>query len=206
MPGYNSDCRINAASNAAGSEVTTLIAMEKFLASIEKRGYAIAYATLRHREDALDAVQDTMLQLVRHYRDKTEEEWKALFYRILHNKINDTFRKRKLSGALFGWLPQRRRNADDDNSESNEESFDNVPSPHSSTPEASVEQGRQAEALQNAVAQLPKRQREAFVLRCWEGFSTIETANSMGCSEGSVKTHYSRAMERLRTLLKEYQL
>lgn len=184
-------------------EANDLSLMEKFLIAIEKRGYAVAYTALGHREDALDVVQETMLQLVRRYRDKTEDEWKALFYRILHNKINDTFRKRKLTRGLFGWLPQRYN--DDSDQENTGDPFEQVPSPRGTTPDAGLEQERQAQALQTAIAQLPRRQREAFVLRCWEGFSTTETASTMGCSEGSVKTHYSRAMSSLRNLLEAHQ-
>lgn len=184
--------------------MANLSAMEKFLVAIEKRGYAVAYSGLGHREDALDAVQDSMFQLVKRYADKTEPEWKALFYRILHNRINDTLRRRKLNNVLFGWLPYRQ--TEDEKAQSHDDLFDKVPATPGNSPDSAMEQERQASALQEAVAGLPRRQREAFVLRCWQGFSTSETANSMGCSEGSVKTHYSRAMESLRTTLKEYQL
>jgi len=180
---------------------TDLLLMERFLASIEKRAYAVAYTALGHRDDALDAVQDTMLQLVRRYSDKTEIEWRALFYRILHNKINDTFRKRKVKDKLFAWLPWNESNEED----GRENPFDKVSSPQTNDPEAKIEQDRRIEALSAALGKLPGRQREAFVLRCWEGYSTIETAEAMACSEGSVKTHYSRAMNSLRVLLEEYQ-
>ena len=183
-------------------KLNDLFLMEKFLAAVEKRAYAIAYTALSHREDALDVVQDSMLQLVRRYPNKTETEWRALFYRILHNKINDTFRKRKLTNALFPWLP---RFQNDKGYENDGDPFDKLPATDGSTPDAGMEQHRQAKMLQGAIARLPGRQREAFILRCWEGFSTKEAASSMGCSEGSVKTHYSRAMESLRELLKEYE-
>lgn len=171
--------------------------MDSFLASVERRAFAIALTVLRDREEALDAVQDAMLRLVRHYGHKPEMEWPPLFYRILNNRIHDSFRNRKRHGRLF-W----QGSADDDFGSDLVAQF---PDPARNEPAAQLERGRRLGALQLAVGELPRRQREAFLLRCWEGLSTEDTARAMRCTQGSVKTHYFRALRALREKLEDFQ-
>jgi RNA polymerase sigma-70 factor (ECF subfamily) len=179
-----------------------LQSLEQFLASIERRAFSIARSSLGNREDALDVVQEAMTQLVARYSNKNPDEWRPLFYRILQSKINDLHRRHKVQNKVKGWLNKFRDK--DDGSEVEEDPFQNVPGPGHYAPHSQHETGRQLEVLQSALAALPARQQQAFVLRCWEGFSTTETATTMKCSEGSVKTHYSRAIHSLRATLGEH--
>lgn len=170
--------------------------MEGFLRAVERRGLLMARLALRHDDDAFDAVQDSMLRLVQRYGARPESEWRPLFYRILRNRISDIRRRRRLTGRLFGWLAP---------SEDGSDPLEDIPGPASSDPAQAVAGGQRTEALVAAVGRLPERQQEAFMLRCWEGLSTAETAAAMGCSEGSVKTHYFRALHHLQQELEDYR-
>jgi RNA polymerase sigma-70 factor, ECF subfamily len=175
-------------------------ALGRFLASVEIRAFRIARASLRHQEDALDAVQDAMLQLARAYATRPPEEWKPLFYRILDNRVRDLQRRRTVRARIMAWLPGRSDEGDD------EASQDPVARAASLEPEPPrVLEGDEAmRALERALADLPHRQRQAFLLRCLEGLDVAETAAAMGCSQGSVKTHYFRALQTLRERLGEF--
>ena len=155
----------------------------------------MAVVSLGNNDDALDVVQEAMMQLASRYAAKPGDEWKPLFYRILHNKINDLHRRNAVRNRFKGWL-HTFRNSENENTD--EDPFQNVAAPEHMSPETRHENAQQMEQLERAISALPARQRQAFMLRCWEGFSTVETAQSMGCSEGSVKTHYSRALHALR--------
>ncbi len=181
-------------------EAPALISMDKFFATVERRAYAMAYAALRDRDEALDVLQDAMLRMVRHYRHKPPADWLPLFYRILNNRINDSFRARKTHRRLFGWL-----GGTDTEDENDPDPLEQIADPARDTPMERFEQERRVLALERAVGQLPRRQREAFVLRCWEGLSTEHTAHAMGCTQGSVKTHYFRALQNLREQLEEFR-
>ena len=174
-------------------------ALDGFLASVQGRAFAMARAALGNADDALDAVQDSMLQLIKSYADRGEDEWRKLFYRILNNKINDQFRRRKLHRRFSGLLPGMA-----DHSTSGQDSiadpFDNIAAAEGG-PALCLQRERTLSSLHLQITRLPRRQREAFMLRCWEGFSTRETAQTMACSAGSVKTHYSRALKALRRQL-----
>ncbi len=178
--------------------VLELQSLDNFLISVEKRAYRMAMVSLMHREDALDAVQEAMTHLVIRYRDKSWEEWRPLFYRILHNKIMDVHRKRKLQSRFSGWLGGFR--SEDEDGEPQDPIL-NAPGPDYLAPEQSNQTAEEIARLDEAIRSLPARQQQAFMLRCWEGLSTIETAQTMRCSEGSVKTHYSRAMHALKSKL-----
>lgn len=170
-------------------------ALDRFLLSVEKRAFRIARIAVRHDDDALDIVQDAMLQLARRYAERPSEEWRPLFYRILQNRIRDCQRRRKVRARVMAWLPGWKS--------AEEEAGD----PYESVPDAApqpVELLKTDQALivlEQALAQLPGRQQEAFALRNFEGMDVAETAAAMGCSEGSVKTHYSRAVHTLRERL-----
>ncbi len=176
--------------------------LENFLVSVERRAYRMAYASLGHREDALDVVQESMTQLVARYSNKAADEWRPLFYRILQNRINDLHRSHKIQNKFKGWLTRFRDK--DSGIDSEPDPIENVPGPDSGSPHQQHERSKQIGVLQNALVALPERQKQAFMLRCWEGFSTAETASVMKCSEGSVKTHYSRAIHSLRATLGEH--
>jgi RNA polymerase sigma-70 factor, ECF subfamily len=172
-------------------------AMERFLAEVEKRAYQLAWLALRHEDDALDAVQDAMLQLCRSYADRPAAEWRPLFFRILVNKVQDQRRRRSVRGRWLAWWPQR-QHEDDDASD-----------PIDTTPDTRQEPLRQLAGenalrlVAGAVQALPPRQQEAFLLRNVEGLDIAGTALAMGCSEGSVKTHYFRALQALRAAVGE---
>jgi len=181
-------------------EQTQTRALNQFLAGVELKAFKIAQAALRHEDDALDAVQDAMLQLARAYSDRPPEEWKPLFYRILENRIRDMQRRRTVRGRVMAWLPVRNDEDDDD--------YDPVaqaPSPEPQ-PVRRLEIDEAVGALEQALQQLPRRQQQAFLLRALEGLDVAATAQAMGCSEGSVKTHYFRAVQALRAQLGELYL
>jgi RNA polymerase sigma factor (sigma-70 family) len=171
--------------------------MNAFLAQVERRAFRMAELNLGHREDALDAVQDAMLRLVKHYSDKPAQEWTPLFWGILRRRIVDLQRRRKVRSIMVGWLGGRDEDGED---LPMWEPADTGPGP--------LERLHDAQSYADmaaAVKLLPQRQREAFMLRVLEGLDVAETAQAMGCSEGSVKTHLSRALQRLRDQLEDWR-
>jgi RNA polymerase sigma-70 factor, ECF subfamily len=178
--------------------MTTSRALDQFLQSIEKRAFKIAQLGLRNDDDALDAVQDAMMKLVQSYAARPAEQWRPLFYRILANRVRDLQRRRTVRGRFMAWLPLR--DAEDEGDEI--DPIAQAPSPEA-TPARRLEIDEAMGALESAVAALPARQQQAFLLRNFEGLDVAETATAMGCSEGSVKTHYFRALESLRARLDE---
>ena len=173
-------------------------ALNQFLAGVELKAFKIAQAALRHEDDALDAVQDAMLQLARAYADRPAQEWKPLFYRILENRIRDMQRRRTVRGRVIAWLPFR---GDEDDEEP--DPIAQAPSPEPQPPRR-LELEQAVGALEKALGGLPRRQQQAFLLRTLEGLDVVQTAAAMGCSQGSVKTHYFRALQRLRAQLGEF--
>jgi len=173
------------------------VAIEAFLREVETRAFRIAVMNVRDRDEALDIVQDCMIRLVRRYSGRPSEEWRPLFYRILQNRIRDVQRRRTVRSrvlSFFGGL------------ESDEE-YDPIvaaPGPEADNPLDQVLAQDAMRALEQALLVLPPRQREAFALRNFEGLDVAQTAVAMNCTEGSVKTHYSRAVHRLRELLREH--
>ena len=141
-----------------------------------------------------------MLSLVRSYGGKPSDEWKPLFYRILDNRVRDMQRRRTVRGRVMSWMPFQ------SNDEDSDEVFDPIAAAPSLAP-AVVEKLQMDEAigvLEEKIAALPDRQRQCFLLRNFEGLDVAETAAAMGCSEGSVKTHYFRALQTLRAELGEF--
>jgi len=173
-------------------------ALNQFLAGVELKAFKIAQAALRHEDDALDAVQDAMLQLARAYADRPEQEWKPLFYRILENRIRDMQRRRTVRGRVIAWLPFR-----GDEDEEEPDPIAQAPSPDPQPPRR-LELDQAVAALEKALGELPRRQQQAFLLRTLEGLDVAQTAVAMGCSQGSVKTHYFRALRALRAQLGEF--
>jgi len=169
--------------------------MNRFLASVERRALSMAEISVRDREEALDIVQDTMIRLVRSYGDRPAEDWAPLFFRILTNRIRDTHRRHKVRNRVMSWFGR-----------GDEDDYDPIasaPDPDGASPREELEAEESHAALLAGVAALPARQREAFMLRSLEGLDVATTAKAMGCSAGSVKTHYSRALHALRACLEE---
>jgi RNA polymerase sigma-70 factor, ECF subfamily len=175
------------------------LTLNQFLASVELKAFKIAQIALRHEEDALDAVQDAMFQLARAYGGRPSSEWKPLFYRILENRIRDVQRRRMVRGRVMAWLPFRRGGDEDDLPDPVEQAASPDPAPA-----RRLELNEAMQALEKAIQGLPNRQQQAFLLRSLEGLDVAQTAAAMGCSEGSVKTHYFRALQALRAKLGEF--
>ena len=171
--------------------------LSDFLKNAEKKAFKRAYYHVRDEDAALDIVQDSMIKLCTHYADKPITELPLLFQRILSNTVLDWFRRQKTRNALFS-------NMSDFGSDDGESDFDLMEVNSNATENASVESAEQwigrvqtLEHIETAIMALPPRQREAFLLRYWEELDVAETAAVMGCSEGSVKTHCSRAIQAL---------
>jgi RNA polymerase sigma-70 factor (ECF subfamily) len=166
-------------------------ALNRFLAEVETSAFRLARAAVRDRDDALDIVQDAMLTLARKYGRKPPEQWRPLFFRILQNRIRDFYRRRSV----------RRRLEDESDRARHIDQADGGPG---DDPIVRVTLFRAARQLEEAVTRLPLRQQQTFLLRALEGMNVRETAHAMRCSEGSVKTHYSRATRALREALEEH--
>lgn len=168
--------------------------MDAFLASVERRALRIAEISTGNRDEALDVVQDAMLQLAKRYSQRPAEEWPSLFYRILENKIRDWQRRRTVTRRVFFWRANDEGDEDGD-------WLDAVADPGQPDAQDQLQRQQALRKLEQALTRLPPRQREAFELRIWHGLSVEETAQAMACSEGSVKTHLFRALAALRTEL-----
>jgi RNA polymerase sigma-70 factor (ECF subfamily) len=173
-------------------------ALERFLAGIERRAYRIAQLALRDHAEAQDAVQDAMIRLVRNYAGHPEAQWRPLFYRILRNRITDSQRRRKVRNAVMAWWAAGE--AEDDAADPLESAVD-----PGGAPDAVLEGEELLARIEQALAGLSSRQREAFLFRNFEGMDVAQTAVAMGCSEGSVKTHYFRALQALQEVLGEWK-
>ena len=175
-------------------------ALESFLAEVERKGFRMAQIALRHEADALDVVQDAMMQLAHRYSTRPPEEWRPLFYRILENRIRDVQRRRMVRQRVMSFMPWR---ADDEDEAPDpiEQAADQGP-----TPAAQIESDQMMQALGQALTELPARQRQAFLLRNVEGLDVADTAAAMKCSQGSVKTHYFRALQALRLKLGDFSI
>jgi len=171
--------------------------LNRFLADVEKRALRIAEINIRDRDEALDLVQDAMIKLARNYADRPEFEWTPLFYRILQNRIRDWQRRRAVRNRVMVWFGKGNEDQDYDPVAAAPDLAGRAPDEELQTQEA-------MQSLEGAIAKLPARQREAFMLRMFEGLDVAGTAVAMGCGEGSVKTHYSRAVHSLRETLGEH--
>ena len=176
--------------------------LTEFLKGVEKRAFKRSVYHVRNHESALDIVQDSMMKLAEHYGHKPVDELPMLFQRILSNCTLDWFRRQKVQNALFSNLSDfEGANEDEDfnlletvvnaNNSDQNESAENLTARAQTLREIEIE-----------IAQLPARQREAFLMRYWEEMDVAETATAMGCSQGSVKTHCFRAVHALASALK----
>lgn len=173
--------------------------LDRFLQDVEKRAYRIAEIAVRNPDDALDIVQDSMLQLARAYGARPSDEWKPLFYRILQNRIQDCRRRRKSRSRVIAWWTGGARDEGDEQPDPIEQAAGDEPEPS-----RRLMNDEAMAALERALRELPERQQQAFLLRSLEGLDTAQTATAMGCAEGSVKTHYFRALNSLREKLGEH--
>lgn len=172
------------------------VLLNKFLADNEKRAFRMAQFATGNRDDALDIVQEAMIKLVNKYQHLPEQDWPPLFHRIVQRQIADWYRSKSIRQKFFGWLPNT-------NDQQSGTTFEQVEDVAARSPDIHLLNEQAIQLLQTALQQLPLRQRQAFLLRCWQGLNTAETAAAMGCSTGSVKTHYHRALNVLRNKLGE---
>lgn len=149
-----------------------------------------------NEDDALEIVQDAMLKLAQRYAAREEQEWGPLFHRILQSRIRDWYRRSKVRNQLRIWFG---------GAEDEDDPLENQPGRVTDGPLRQLESERFGNDLERALSALPNRQQQVFLLRVWEGMSVDETAAAMGCSAGSVKTHYSRAVHALRKQLEDFQ-
>ena len=176
--------------------------LSDFLKSVEKRAFKRTVYAVRDDEAALDIVQDSMIRLAEKYADRPPSEWPMLFQRIMTNATMDWFRRQKVRNAVVQNLSDF-EGADDDGDFDLLESLQSVEGALGSESAAdSVSREQILLVIELEIAELPARQREAFLLRYWEEFDVAETAEVMGCSEGSVKTHCSRAVHALAKALR----
>ncbi len=184
-------------------EETTLASPQQlscFLESIERRAFKQAMFAVHDEEAALDIVQDAMLKLAEKYGDRPDEEFPMLFQRILQNTIRDFYRRSKVR-SMWTTLLSAFSPDDDEDHDPLETLAADEDDAGPRTPESKLLQAQTLNLIEDEIKKLPTRQREAFLMRYWEDMDVAETAAAMGCSEGSVKTHCSRATHTLATAL-----
>ena len=197
MDDMNLAAALNPDATVAARVLQLPATIELFLAQVQRRAFRAAEFSLGNADDALDAVQDAMLRLHQHYRQQPAAEWAPLFWGILRRRITDLQRRRKVRSIVVGWLgTPGMEDADAPVWE---------PADPLADPAREVASRAAYADLGRALRALPRRQREAFMLRVLEGLDVGDTARAMGCSEGSVKTHLSRAMEALRRQLEDWK-
>ena len=185
-------------SNAADASVLKSTAesrLKNFMHEVTGRALVMMESATQNQHGmAMDLVQEAFISLHKSYADKSTEEWYPLFYTILNNKLQDWRRKEARRAQPFSFF--RKVSLEEDDIELNDVVDEATPNPFEL-----IDQAVTAEEIQEAIAQLPARQQQAFMLRAWEGFDTHTTAQIMNCTEGSVKTHYHRAIQGLRASL-----
>ncbi len=170
--------------------------MDGFLAGVEKRALRMAEFTTGNRDDAMDLVQDAMLGMVRRYASRQPDDWPPLFYRILQNGIRDWHRRAVVRRRWHQWFP--------DSDDSAQDRINTMADPDAAGPAEHLARSQAGKALLTALSLLPLRQQQVFMLRVWEGLNVAQTARAMSCSQGSVKTHYFRAVHRLKEELEDH--
>ena len=176
--------------------------LSEFLKSVEKRAFKRSVYHVRNEESALDIVQDSMMKLAEHYGHKPADELPMLFQRILSNCTLDWFRRQKTRNALFSNLSDFESASEDGDFDLLETLDSSGDSDQVESAESSTERAQILHEIELEIKELPARQREAFLMRYWEELDVAETAAAMGCSEGSVKTHCSRAVQALSKALR----
>lgn len=181
-----------------GATLNSNQSLDRFLASIERRAFRLAHIATQDHDEALDLVQDAMLTLVTRYATRGEAEWGPLFHRILQNRIRDWYRRTMVRNRWRQWFGSKIEEAD------SQDPLDLVPDPLAARQDEALACKRATRELEKALHKLPLRQQQAFLLRAWEELDVAGTARAMGCSEGSVKTHYFRAVQTLRQNLGDH--
>ena len=178
--------------------------LSDFLREVERRAFKQTVYAVRDEHLALDIVQDSMFKLADKYPDKPVTEYPMLFQRILQNTMRDFWRRQKVRNIWTSLLSSfGSKNEDGEN----RDPLDTIDvGDESLNPATQLESSQTLQLIERALEKLPARQREAFVLRYWEEMSVAETADSMGCSQGSVKTHCSRALRTMASLLEQQGL
>ncbi len=183
--------------------LATLQEISAFLAGVERRAFKQAMFAVRNEDAALDIVQDAMLKLTEKYSEKPLDELPMLFQRILQNTIHDHFRRQKVRST---WTTVLSALGKGDEKDDDYDPLETIAAKQDSNipvnPADQLQQVQIVALIEQALTRLPARQREAFLLRYWEELNVAETAAAMGCSEGSVKTHCSRAVHALAEMLK----
>ena len=179
----------------------TRVRLDRFLRSVERRALRMAQLAVGDVDDALELVQESMLGFVRSYADKAETDWSPLYWRVLDSRIQDHHRRQSVRRRwrVFFKAPN------DNDGEDDRDALAEIPDPTLVGPLDRMQGAQTAKAIDAALRALPDRQRQAFLLRIWEGFDVAATAGVMGCSEGSVKTHLFRAMEALKRRLEDHR-
>jgi RNA polymerase sigma-70 factor (ECF subfamily) len=177
-------------------------ALTNFLKGVEKRAFKRTAFTVRDDDAALDIVQDAMIRLAERYADRPSQEWPLLFQRILANATMDWFRRQKVRNTLFTSIEELESSDDDPGFDLLEYLATVGGSPGTESAADGAYRSQVMKIIESEISELPARQREAFLLRYWEEMDVAETAHVMGCSEGSVKTHCSRAVNSLAKALK----
>ena len=175
--------------------------LSAFLAGVEKRAFKQAMFAVRDEEAALDIVQDAMLRLAEKYGNRPPAELPLLFHRIVQNAIRDWYRRQKVRSLWTTLLSSLAPGRDDDDQDPLETLEATDGSNLQEAPAELLQQRQALEIIEQEISRLPARQREAFILRYWEELDVAETARAMNCSEGSVKTHCSRAAHALAAAL-----
>jgi RNA polymerase sigma-70 factor (ECF subfamily) len=175
--------------------------LSDFLAQVERRAFKQTVYAVRDDHAALDIVQDAMLKLAEKYGSRPASEYPMLFQRILQNTMRDYWRRQKTRNLWTTLFSSFGSNDEDDEERDPLEVLGSEDT--SDTPDTQVERSQTIAIIENALQELPARQREAFVLRYWEDMDVAETAAAMGCSQGSVKTHCSRAVRALAAILEK---
>ena len=183
--------------------MASALELSDFLSSVEKRAFKQAVYAVRDEDAALDIVQDAMIKLAEKYGDRPSSEFPLIFTRILQNRIHDWFRRQKVRNAWVSLFSSLGKKSDEGDDYDPLEQLEADPSSQIHQDGARhLEQSQLLHSLEVEIAKLPARQREAFLMRYWDELSIAETAHIMGCSEGSVKTHCSRASQTLANALK----
>ncbi len=178
--------------------------LSDFLRDVERRAFKQTVYAVRDEHAALDIVQDSMLKLAEKYAEKPAAEYPMLFQRILQNTMRDFWRRQKVRNMWTTLLSSFGAGQD---GEEDHDPLDTIDvEDESVNPMAQLEQSQTMKIIEKAIEKLPTRQREAFILRYWEDMDVAETAEVMGCSQGSVKTHCSRAVHTLAALLEKQGL
>lgn len=182
----------------------TRIQLNDFFVAVQLRALKQIEFAIRDRDEALDILQEAMIRLAKSYAEQ-QDDWPKLFQRILQNLICDWHRRKKFRNLFVWW--QRSDDGDDHSEEPVYAQSSGRPEGEIHRSPEQIQSNRQlGDSMVGAIEKLPLRQQQAFTLRAWWGHNVQETAFAMGCSEGSVKTHYSRATNRLRKLLGDFDL